>query len=140
FGDFPVSGHFWRRSKDVATPLQFTCAMGLTFESANLDFGGDLVAAAEKAGDHDSVRVLRAVHEDEGRHVRFAFEWLLRLKEPAGGGGEGSPANVAARRGRSRARGVAFDRGAREAAGFDEDFIARLAATPPEAPGGARRR
>jgi len=140
FGDFLVSGHFWRKAKHIATPLQFTCAMGLTFESANLDFGGDLVAAAERSGDHESVRVLRAVHDDEVRHVRFAFEWLVRLKEPSQSAWEAYLANVEAPQGPSRARGVAFDRAAREAAGFDEDFIARLAATPPEAPGGARRR
>lgn len=140
FGDFAVSGHFWRKAKDMTTPLRFTCAMGLTFESANLDFGGDLVAAAEKAGDAESARVLRSVHEDEVRHVRFAFEWLVRLKDPSQSAWEAYVANVVAPQGPSRARGVDFDRAAREAAGFDEDFIARLEATPPEAPGGAPRR
>lgn len=140
FGDFPVSGHFWRKAKDMTSPLRFTCAMGLTFENANLDFGGDLVAAAQKAGDTESTRVLRAVHADEVQHVHFAFEWLVRLKDPSQSAWEAYLANVDAPQGPSRARGAAFDRAAREAAGFDEDFIARLEATPPEAPGGARRR
>ncbi len=140
FGDFPVSGHFWRKAKDLATPMRFNCAMGLTFENANLDFGGDLVAAARAAKDDASVDVLLAVHADEIRHVRFAWEWLVRTKDPAQSAWDAYVANVAPPHGPRRARGAAFDRASRVAAGFDEDFIARLEATSPEAPGGAKRR
>jgi uncharacterized ferritin-like protein (DUF455 family) len=139
FGDFPVSGHFWSKTKDLATPLAFICAMGLTFENANLDFGGEYVAAARATGDEDSARALLAVHADEIRHVRFAWEWLARMKDPAHSMWDAYVANVAPPHGPRRARGAAFDRLSRVAAGFDEDFIARLGATSPEAPGGAAR-
>jgi len=140
FGAFPVSGHFWRKTKDLATPLQFVCAMGLTFENANLDFGAELVAAARAAGDEASARALEAVHADEIRHVRFAWEWLVKLKAPSQSAWDAYVANVAPPHGPRRARGADFDRASRVAAGFDEEFIARLEATSPEAPGGANRR
>jgi uncharacterized ferritin-like protein (DUF455 family) len=140
FGAFPVSGHFWRKAKDLTTPLRFTCALGMTFENANLDFTGDYVAAARAAGDELSAQVLLAVHADEVHHVRFAWEGLVRLKDPGQSAWDAYVANVAPPHGPRRARGAAFDRGAREAAGFDEDFIARLEAVPPERPGGAPRR
>jgi uncharacterized ferritin-like protein (DUF455 family) len=140
FGDFPVSGHFWRKAKDIATPLQFVCAMGLTFESANLDFGAEFVAAARAAKDEESARALTIVHDDEIRHVRFAWEWLVKLKDPTQSAWDAYVANVAPPHGPRRARGAEFDRESRVAAGFDEDFIARLEATSAEAPGGARRK
>src|SRR6185436_2990467 len=98
------------------------------------------VAAARAAGDEDSARVLRAVHEDEVHHVRFAWEWLVKLKDPAQSAWDAYVANVAPPHGPRRARGADFDRASRVAAGFDEDFIARLEATSAEAPGGATRR
>lgn len=140
FGDFPVSGHFWRKAKDIATPLQFVCLMGLTFENANLDFGRDYVDAAESAKDRASADVLRAVHADEIHHVRFAWEWLVKLKDPKQSAWDAYLANVAPPHGPRRARGADFDKASRVAAGFDEDFIARLEATSPEAPGGAKRK
>jgi len=140
FGDFPVSGHFWRKANDLATPLQFNCAMGLTFENANLDFGREYVEAAERAKDHASADVLRAVHADEVHHVRFAWEWLVKLKDPAQSAWDAYVANVRPPHGPRRARGADFDKASRVAAGFDEDFIARLEATSAEAPGGATRK
>jgi uncharacterized ferritin-like protein (DUF455 family) len=140
FGDFPVSGHFWRKAKDLATPLQFNCAMGLTFENANLDFTGDYVAAARAAKDEESARVLLAVHADEVHHVRFAWEWLVKLKDPSQSAWDAYVAQVPPPHGPRRARGADFDKASRVAAGFDEDFIARLEATSAEAPGGARRK
>ena len=47
FGDFPVSGHFWRKAAAIRTPFEFVCAMGLTFENANLDFTGDYVISVD---------------------------------------------------------------------------------------------
>jgi uncharacterized ferritin-like protein (DUF455 family) len=140
FGDFPVSGHFWSKVPDIGTALQFTCVMGLTFENANLDFTGDYVTAARAAGDEDSARTLLAVHADEIRHVRFAWEALLLLKRPGQSAWDAYVENVAPPHGPRRARGATFDRESRVAAGLDLDFIARLESTSPEAPGGATRR
>ena len=41
FGDLPLNDHFWRIAPQLATPLQWVCAMNLTFEQANLDHAPD---------------------------------------------------------------------------------------------------
>src|SRR5215213_2551539 len=45
FGDFPVSGYFWKKVDSITSPLRFICAMSLTFENANLDYTVDSAEA-----------------------------------------------------------------------------------------------
>ncbi len=138
FGDYPVTGHFWGKLDHLATPLHFVCAMGLTFENANLDFAGDYAAAARACGDHATAAVLDQVHADEIGHVHFAWVWLRRFA------GDVDPwqaylAHVRFPLGPRRARGARFDREARRRAGFDEAFIAALEAADPTRPSGEPR-
>jgi uncharacterized ferritin-like protein (DUF455 family) len=138
FGDHPVTGHFWHKLEQMATPLGFVCAMGLTFENANLDFAGDYARAARAAGDEATAAVLDRVHDDEIGHVRFAWTWLGKLapgKDPwaAYTGAVSFPL------GPHRARGKDFDAEARRRAGISDDFIARLAAVLPTRPSGEPR-
>jgi len=138
FGDLPVTGHFWRKLDQLGTPLGFTCAMGLTFENANLDFAGEYAAAARAVGDVATAEAIDRVHADEIGHVRFGWTWLGKL----GGGGDPWAVYTGALAfplGPHRARGVHFDEDARRRAGLSEDFIARLAAIEPRRPGGAPR-
>ncbi|MCE9574710.1 MAG: ferritin-like domain-containing protein [Deltaproteobacteria bacterium] len=138
FGSQPVTGHFWGKLDQLGTPLAFVCAMGLTFENANLDFCQDYATAARAAGDHATAAVLDQVHDDELGHVRFAVTWLGKLAP-------GRPAlevyleTVRFPLGLARARGKDFDADARRRAGLDEDFIAQLAAVAPTRPGGGPR-
>lgn len=138
FGDYPVSGHFWNKLDHLTTPLEFVCAMGLTFENANLDFAGDYATAAREAGDHETARILGIVHDDEIAHVHFGYVWLKRFA------GEGDAwqsylANVKFPLGPKRARGARFDREARRRAGFDDVFIDALEAIEPTRPSGQPR-
>jgi uncharacterized ferritin-like protein (DUF455 family) len=138
FGDYPVTGHFWNKLDHLVTPLDFVCAMGLTFENANLDFAGDYAIAARACGDEATAAVLDQVHADEIGHVHFAWIWLRRLA------GDIDPwqaylAHVRFPLGPKRARGARFDREARRRAGFDEAFIAALEATEPTRPSGEPR-
>jgi len=138
FGDHPVTGHFWNKLDHLATPLDFVCAMGLTFENANLDFAGDYARAARECGDEATAAVLDRVHTDEISHVHFAWIWLRRFA------GDVDPwqaynAHVKFPLGPRRARGAQFDREARRRAGFDEAFIAALEATAPTRPSGEPR-
>lgn len=139
FGEEPVSGHFWRKAAHIRTPLEFVCTMGLTFESANLDFAVEHAEAARRAGDDATASVLEKVHADEIGHVRFAWEMLRRWKDEATSAWDAYCASVAPPHGPSRARGAVFHADSRRAAGYDEDFVARLAAIAPERPGGAPR-
>ena len=141
FGDHPVTGHFWNKLDHLATPLEFVCAMGLTFENANLDFAGDYAAAARVCGDTETAAVLERVHEDEIAHVHFGFVWLKRFTD-TGGEGDAWQAyldHVKFPLGPKRARGARFDREARRRAGFDEAFIEALAAVEPTRPSGEPR-
>jgi uncharacterized ferritin-like protein (DUF455 family) len=138
FGDHPVTGHFWNKLDHLATPLDFVCAMGLTFENANLDFAGDYATAARACGDEATAAVLDQVHADEIGHVHFGWVWLRRFA------GDTDPwqaylAHVRFPLGPRRARGARFDREARRRAGFDEAFIAALEATDPTRPSGEPR-
>jgi uncharacterized ferritin-like protein (DUF455 family) len=138
FGDHPVTGHFWNKLDDYTGPLEFVCAMGLTFENANLDFAGDYAAAARACGDIETAAALEQVHTDEIAHVHFAWVWLRRL------GGDADPwqsylDHVKFPLGPKRARGARFDRDARRRAGFDEAFIDALEGVAPTRPSGEPR-
>ncbi|HEY5922051.1 MAG TPA: DUF455 family protein [Kofleriaceae bacterium] len=138
FGDHPVTGHFWNKLDHLATPLDFVCAMGLTFENANLDFAGDYAKAARDCGDTQTAAVLDQVHADEIGHVHFGWIWLRRFA------GDVDPwqaylAHVRYPLGPRRARGARFDREARRRAGFDEAFIDALEAIEPTRPSGEPR-
>jgi uncharacterized ferritin-like protein (DUF455 family) len=125
FGDHPVTGHFWNKLDHLTGPLEFVCAMGLTFENANLDFANDYATAARACGDVATAAALERVHTDEIAHVHFAWTWLRRLAPDS----EPWAAYVAHTKhpiGPRRARGPTFDADARRRAGFSEDFIARL--------------
>jgi uncharacterized ferritin-like protein (DUF455 family) len=138
FGDLPVTGHFWNKLDHLTSPVEFVCAMGLTFENANLDFAGDYATAARACGDHATAAALDQVHTDEIRHVHFSWVWLKRFT------GDRDPwqaylDHVKFPLGPRRARGARFDRDARRRAGFDEAFIDALAAVDPTRPSGEPR-
>jgi uncharacterized ferritin-like protein (DUF455 family) len=125
-GDYPVHGYFWTKVATFHSPLDFICAMSLTFENANLDHTVDYAAAARRAKDEKTAGVIDQVHEDEVEHVRFGWRWLQLFK------GEGESAWQAYERSLTwplrpaRARGRSFDRAGREAAGLDAEFIRRI--------------
>ncbi len=138
FGDLPVTGHFWNKLDHLAGPLEFVCAMGLTFENANLDFAGDYATAARACGDLATAAALDRVHADEIAHVHFAYVWLRRLA-PDAAPWQAYLDHVQFPLGPRRARGARFDREARERAGLDAAFIDALAAIDPTRPSGAPR-
>ncbi len=140
FGDEPVSGHFWNQVDRLTTPLEFVCTLGLTFESANLDFSLEHADAARQAGDAETARVLRIVHDDEVDHVRFAWVWFQRLAPADDARAHDFERHARVAHATARARGSRFDAASRRRAGLPEALVERLAATPPRAPSGAPRR
>ncbi len=129
FGDEPVSGYFWNKIEHVRTPLDFVCAMSLTFENANLDHTLDSAAAARRAGDEKTALVIEQVHRDEIEHVRFGWRWLQRLKGEDESAWDAYRASLTWPLRPAKARGREFDHAGRRAAGLDEDFIRRLEAS-----------
>jgi uncharacterized ferritin-like protein (DUF455 family) len=137
-GDLPVTGHFWNKIDHLTGPCEFVCAMNLTFENANLDFANDYATAARACGDEATATVLAQVHADEIRHVHFGWVWLRRFtadRDPW----QAYLDHVRPPLGPARARGARFDEDARRRAGFDEAFIAALAAVSPTRPSGQPR-
>jgi uncharacterized ferritin-like protein (DUF455 family) len=138
FGDHPVTGHFWNKLDHLETPLHFICAMGLTFENANLDFANDYAIAARACGDTETARALDQVHTDEIAHVHVAYAWLRRLA-PDTDPWAAYLAHTRPPLGPRRARGKNYDADARRRAGFSPEFIAKLSDAlsfppPPDAP------
>jgi uncharacterized ferritin-like protein (DUF455 family) len=138
FGEHPVTGHFWNKLDHFRTPLRFCCAMGLTFENANLDFAAEYAEAARAAGDVETASVLVAVHEDEIAHVRFGWVWMRKLA-PDSDAWQTYLDNLEWPLSPSRARGKTFSVEARRRAGLDEEFIAALEHVEARQPSGAPR-
>ncbi len=130
FGDYPVNGYFWGKTREIHSPLQFICAMSLTFENANLDHTDEYAEAARRAGDLKTARVIEQVQRDEIEHVRFGWTWLqiFRGEEPPW---DTFRSNLTWPLRPARARGRVFNRRGREAAGLDDDFIRRLEESTP---------
>lgn len=126
FGSLPVTGYFWHRAETFRSPLEFLCAMSLTFENANLDHTVDYGDAARRAGDAASAAVIERVHRDEVEHVRFGWTWLHRLKEPDRSPWEAFRSNLTWPLRPAKARGPRFHRAGREAAGLEPEFIRLL--------------
>jgi len=124
--DHPQSDYFWKHVPAIEAapdgPRAFLCAMGLTFEQANLDFSALYRDAFRAAGDEASARVCEHVQRDEIRHVRIAATWLRRLS-PGEDDATAYAANVPFPLGPTRAKGRRFDSQARREAGLSEAFI-----------------
>jgi uncharacterized ferritin-like protein (DUF455 family) len=138
FGDFAVTGHFWHKLDDYRSPLHFICAMGLTFENANLDFAQEYAAMALRIGDHETAAVLNQVHQEEISHVHFAWVWLQKLA-PQGTAWQTFIDHLDFPLGPHRARGKTFDQDSRRRAGLSAEFIAQLQRTEAKRPSGESR-
>jgi uncharacterized ferritin-like protein (DUF455 family) len=139
FGDYPVTGHFWKRIGDVETPLDFVCSMGLTFENANLDFGTEYALAAREVGDLETATAIEKVHSDEIRHVAFAWRWLQRWKPEGASSWQTFTETLKFPLTPSRARGASLDRESRVQAGLDDEFIDELERSEAKRPNGKSR-
>jgi uncharacterized ferritin-like protein (DUF455 family) len=126
FGEFPVNFYFWNKAVHIHTPLDFICAMSLTFENANLDHTIEYERAARRAKDPKTAAVIQQVHKDEIEHVRFGWTWLHTWKDESESAWEVWQSHLTWPLRPFRARGTKFHRSGREAAGLDADFIRRL--------------
>lgn len=138
FEDGPLSDYLWQHCARIEAsedpPLAFLCALGLTFEQANLDFALMYRDAFAAAGDEATAAVLKRVHDDEIRHVRLAVRWLRRLKRAGESDIAAYLRTVPFPLTAARAKGRRFDVASRRQAGFDESFIAYVAQAAPYRP------
>ncbi len=129
FGDFPVSGFFWKCVAPMETPLDYVSRLSLTFEQANLDYSLHYAQVFRASGDEKSARILQSIYRDEISHVNYGLEWFRRWKAPGQTDWEAFAAQLEYPLSPSRAKansGAAFNRKGRLAAGLDEGFVREL--------------
>lgn len=135
FGDEPLTGNFWAQAASLKTPLAFLCAMGLTFETANLDFSILYRDAFLLAHAAPEAAVMDRIFHDEVGHVAWALSWVRRLKDPALTDLETYRLHTPFPLGLHRAKGRNFLVSARRQAGLDDAMIeATRHARPPGHP------
>ncbi len=128
-GEFAVRDWFWERIPACATPASFVAAMGLGFESANLEHTASFAQRFREAGDEEGARVQELVGLDEIAHVRFGARWFRgfvgRLEFDEWRRALPAPLSPMLLRGRP------LQRGARLRAGLSDEFLDRLEAWQP---------
>jgi uncharacterized ferritin-like protein (DUF455 family) len=132
FGDYPVNSYIWAKAMEFTCELDYLAGLPLVFEGANLDHTLEFAEAFVAAGDERSAALLRTIHRDEIGHVAFGIEWLRELKPDDAGDWETFVAHLHWPLRPHKARGAAFQRAARLAAGLSPEFVARLEAAGPD--------
>ena len=129
-GEFTVRDWFWERIPRCPDPGSFVAAMGLGFESANLEHTASYAARFREAGDEDGARVQELIGLEEIAHVRFGARWfqtfLGELEFDAWRAALPAPLSPLLMRGRP------IQREARRRAGQPEPFLDRLDAWQPD--------
>ncbi len=126
FGQYPVTGFFWRTVSQMVTPLDYVSHLSLTFEQANLDYSKAYADLFKTIGDRDSEALMRRIHQDEIGHVGYGLKWFRRWKDPAVSDWQAFQSQLTLPFSPSRAKGVVFNAEARARAGFDQEFIDEL--------------
>jgi uncharacterized ferritin-like protein (DUF455 family) len=128
-GSLPVRDWFWQRVSACADPAAFVALQGLGLEGANLEHTARYARRFREVGDESGARVLELVEADEVGHVAFAARWFAELT--------GGPLDYDRWRAALPApltpallQGRPLNREARQRAGLDGAFLARLAAEP----------
>jgi len=126
FGDFPVSGYFWRCVSPMENPIDYVAGLCLTFEQANLDFAGHYGRSFATVGDADSAKLLEKIYRDEIGHVAYGLKWFRRWKNPRESDWEAFCRTLKFPLSPQRAKGLSLNIAGRKAAGFDPQFIAEI--------------
>lgn len=127
FGCLPVNDHFWRCAPSLTTPLKWVCAMNLVFEQANLDHAPVFAQHFAAVEDKESAALMRIIEQDEIHHVGFGARFLAQATPAGRDSYDVWVENLTFHNTPNRARGEAFNVAAREQAGLDAEFVARLA-------------
>jgi uncharacterized ferritin-like protein (DUF455 family) len=132
-GDFPVRDWFWERIPSCEGVVSFLATMGLGLESANLEHTASFAARFRAAGDEEGARVQELVGREEIAHVRFGARWFVELT--GGLDFDGWRRALVPPLSPMLMRGRPLSRDARLLAGQTTDFVDRLDAWQPDAPG-----
>ena len=123
FGDLPVNCYIWKKALAFESVLDYVAGLSLTFECRNLDHALEFAEYFRQAGDEQSARLMRVIHNDEIRHVAFGLEWLRKLKPSEQSDWDAYVAHLHWPLRPAKSKGDTFNRGSRLAAGLTEQFI-----------------
>ena len=125
FGQYPVSGQFWKMIEPMRSPMDFVSQLSLTFEQANLDYSLHFASVFERIGDTDTAAVLRQIYEDEIGHVQHGLHWFRQWKNQDQTDWAAYEEALEFPMSPQRGRGprAAFNRAGRLKAGLTKDFI-----------------
>lgn len=125
FGQYPLSGQFWRVVEPMKSPMDFVSRLSLTFEQANLDYSLHFANVFKTIGDDDTSAVLQQIYQDEIGHVKHGLHWFRQWKQPDQSDWQAYQASLDFPMSPQRARGprASFNRQGRMEAGLTEDFI-----------------
>lgn len=126
FGQFPVTGFFWRSVSNMATPLDYVTHLSLTFEQANLDYSKWYSTQFGILGDSQTEQILDRIYRDEIGHVGYGLKWFRRWKDPSLSDWEAFERHLVFPLSPSRAKGAPFNPEARKRAGLNSRFIDEL--------------
>lgn len=129
FGTHPLSPYFWEAVSPMESPVDYVSRLSLTFEQANLDYARHFGNLLAEVGDDRSAAILHRIYEDEIGHVGYGLHWFRHWKDPRESDWEALRKVLHFPLSPSRAKGnrTGFNAEGRRAAGFDEDYINRLA-------------
>ncbi len=131
FGDVPVNGYFWDKSRAFTSVLDYLAGLPLTFEGGNLDHTLEFAEHFAAAGDSRSAALMRVIHRDEIEHVRFGLDWLRKLKPADQSDWEAYVSHLHFPLKPEKSKGKSFQIEPRRAAGMSEEFIAELTRVEP---------
>jgi uncharacterized ferritin-like protein (DUF455 family) len=127
FGDFPVTGFFWRAVADMASPIDYLARLPMTFEQANLDFALFYRDVFRRADDAASAELFQRIHDDEINHVGYGLRWFRTFKTGTESDFEAFSRRLIFPLSPARAKGrPPLDIAGRRQAGFDDAFIRKL--------------
>lgn len=126
FGDLPVNSYIWTKATEYSSVLHYVAGLPLVFEGANLDHTVEFEAYFRDHGDHRGGDIMKAIHLDEIRHVRFGLDWLRKLKDPADSDFDAFRSALKWPIRPGTAKGDQFQTEARRQAGMDDEFIHQI--------------
>jgi uncharacterized ferritin-like protein (DUF455 family) len=126
YGDLPAHDGLWQAAEETSHDLLARLALvPLVLEARGLDVTPATIANLERAGDADSVAVLRRIYDDEIGHVAAGRLWFEHVCAARGMEPIATWQNLVRRHFRGTLK-PPFNEDARAAAGFGADFYRPL--------------
>ncbi|PJZ54427.1 DUF455 family protein [Leptospira adleri] len=125
-GDRPLNYIFWKQIPRMQTLEKFYAVMAISFEGANLDFSKIYTMAFERFGDEQKAAIMRKVYEDEIKHVRRGYQYILKQMPESKNEWEHYLSLIEFPFTPRRAKGYHYFPETRIEAGFSEEFVTEL--------------